>query len=140
MRLGLVIYDSLETISGGYLYDRRLVDYLRRQGQQVEIFSLPWRNYLRHVGDNFSPGVYRRLQQARVDILLHDELNHPSLFWLNRRLKASHPASPAQGSPPGSSLHILPRPLADIPFISLVHHLRSSENHPRWLKRFYQTV
>lgn len=140
MRLGLVIYDSLETISGGYLYDRRLVDYLRRQGQQVEIFSLPWRNYLSHLGDNFSPGVYRRLQQARVDILLQDELNHPSLFWLNQRLKAGHSAAPAQGSPPGSSLHILPRPLADIPFISLVHHLRCSENHPRWLKRFYQTV
>jgi hypothetical protein len=28
MRIGLVIYGSLDTLSGGYLYDRKLVDYL----------------------------------------------------------------------------------------------------------------
>ncbi len=52
MRLGLVIYGNLETISGGYLYDRKLVEHLERQGDQVEIISLPWRNYARHLGDN----------------------------------------------------------------------------------------
>lgn len=140
MRLGLVIYDTLETISGGYLYDRKLVDYLRQQGKQVEIISLPWRNYLRHLGDNLSPSVNRRLRQAQVDVLLQDELNHPSLFWLNRRLKATHSAATTQGSPPGASLHAVLRPIANVPFISIVHHLRSSENHPRWLKRFYQIV
>ena len=28
MRVGLVIYGSLDTISGGYLYDRKLVEQL----------------------------------------------------------------------------------------------------------------
>ncbi len=30
MRLGLVIYGSLETMTGGYLYDRKLVEHLRQ--------------------------------------------------------------------------------------------------------------
>lgn len=140
MRLGLVIYDSLETVSGGYLYDRMLVDYLRGQGEQVEIISLPWRNYSRHLGDNLSPGLFRRLRQAQVDILLQDELNHPSLFWLNRILKASHSKTTASRSPVAAVQHPPAHPLANIPIISIVHHLRSSENHPRWLNLLYRRV
>ena len=45
MRLGLLIYGSLDNISGGFLYDRRLVQHLRRGGDRVEIISLPWRGY-----------------------------------------------------------------------------------------------
>ena len=32
MKIGLVIYGSLDTLSGGYLYDRMLVDYSSRAG------------------------------------------------------------------------------------------------------------
>ena len=103
MRIGLVIYGSLDTLSGGYLYDRMLVEHLRRQGDEVEIFSLPWRDYARHLTDNLSTGLLRRLQGSRLDVLLQDELNHPSLFWLNRRLHVNYP------------------------IVSIVHHLRSSE-------------
>ena len=45
MRVGLVIYGPLETVSGGFLYDRKLVDYLRRSGDHVEIISLRRRSY-----------------------------------------------------------------------------------------------
>ena len=31
MKIGLVIYGSLDLMSGGYLYDRKLVAYLRSQ-------------------------------------------------------------------------------------------------------------
>jgi len=54
MNVGLLIYGRLDLISGGYLYDRLLVDHLRKRGARVEILSLPWRNYLRHLTDNFS--------------------------------------------------------------------------------------
>jgi hypothetical protein len=87
VRVGLVIYGSLETISGGYLYDRILVEHLRHQGHRVVIFSLPWRTYARHLGDNLSRPLMRQLREASLDVLLQDELNHPSLFWLNRRLR-----------------------------------------------------
>ena len=110
MKIGLVIYSSLDTLSGGYLYDRKLVEYLRAQGDEVKIFSLPWRSYPAHLLDNF----HFRLPPD-LDLLIQDELNHPSLILANRRL---HP----------------------YPVISLVHHLRSSEQHPRWLKDFYRFV
>jgi glycosyltransferase involved in cell wall biosynthesis/SAM-dependent methyltransferase len=118
MHVGLLIYGSLETISGGYLYDRRLVDYLRRQGDQVEVISLPWRNYLHHLGDNLSSRLLHRLKSLRVDVLLQDELNHPSLFWLNRRLKNQ----------------------ATYPILSIVHHLRCSEARPSWQNWIYRQV
>ena len=45
MHVGLLIYGSLSTISGGFIYDRNLVRYLREAGDRVEVISLPWRRY-----------------------------------------------------------------------------------------------
>lgn len=112
MIIGLVIYGSLDTLSGGYLYDRKLVEYLRSQGDTVEIFSLPWRNYGAHLMDNFS---FRLPDSRDLDILIQDELNHPSLLFANR---GRHP----------------------YPVISLVHHLRCSEWRPGWQNVFYRLV
>jgi glycosyltransferase involved in cell wall biosynthesis len=119
VRLGLVLYGSLDSISGGFLYDRILVDYLRRQGEQVEIISLPWRDYALNLADNFSPAVYRLLVRMKPDVLIQDELCHPSLFWLNRRYR---------------------RRFSGVPVISLVHHLRCSEARPAWQNRLYRLV
>jgi len=110
MKIGLVIYGSLDTVSGGYLYDRKLVEYLRAQGDTVEIFSLPWRNYRAHLTDNF-----RFRLPKDLDILIQDELNHPSLIWAN---VGKHP----------------------YPVISLVHHLRCSELRPQWQNDFYRII
>ena len=110
MRIGLVIYGSLDTLSGGYLYDRKLVEYLRSQGNTVEIISLPWRNYAAHLTDNLSFRL-----PAHLDILIQDELNHPSLILANW---GKHP----------------------YPIVSLVHHLRSSELRPRWQNAFYRFI
>lgn len=110
MNLGLVIYGSLDTISGGYLYDRKLVEHLRAQGDTVEVISLPWRNYAARLTDNFSFDLPRNL-----DILIQDELNHPSLIGANR---GRHP----------------------YPIVSLVHHLRCSEQRPAWQNWFYRIV
>ncbi len=118
MRVGLVIYGDLETVSGGYLYDRMLVAALRASGDEVEIISLPWRNYARHLADNFSPALRDRLREGAWDVLLQDELNHPSLFLLNAWLGASRPW----------------------PVVAIVHHLRSSEMRPAWQNRFYRWV
>ena len=124
MRIGLIIYDTLETLSGGYLYDRQLVAALTRAGHSVEVISLPNRGYLRHLGDAFSRRLRERLRTSRFDLLLQDELNHPSLAFLNRGLKRH------------------------FPIVSIVHHLRSSEEHParalaayRWIEqRYLRTV
>jgi glycosyltransferase involved in cell wall biosynthesis len=118
MKIGLIIYGRIDTISGGYLYDRKLVTHLRQSGDLVEIISLPWLGYGRALLQNFSFELYDRLSQASFDVLLQDELNHPSLFWLNQRLKGQVP----------------------YPIVSIVHHLRSSEARPAWQNVFYRAV
>lgn len=116
MRLALALYGDLGFTSGGFLYDRRLVAHLRSRGESVEVIALPWRSYARGLLDNFSPALCRRLAASRPDLLLQDELAHPSLFWLNRR--------------------IAPKP----PLVAIVHHLRCSEARPAWQNRLYALV
>ena len=41
VRVGLVVYGSLARVSGGYLYDRMLVQHLQRAGDEVQIFPCP---------------------------------------------------------------------------------------------------
>ena len=118
MHVGLLIYGSLATISGGFLYDRNLVRYLRGAGDRVEVISLPWRRYAESLLDNFNSGLRRRLTEAAFDVLLEDELVHPSCFWLNRRL----------------------RPRMTYPMIAIVHHLRGREQHPALMTRLYRRV
>ncbi len=121
MRIALVVYGSLDTVSGGYLYDRKLVAYLRAHGDEVDVVSLPWRNYASHLLDNASTGLSQRLRDGRFDVLLQDELNHPSLLRVNRQLAG------------GAA-----RPRA--PIVSIVHHLRASESHPAWVMPLYRRV
>ncbi|HRQ38939.1 MAG TPA: glycosyltransferase family 4 protein [Chloroflexota bacterium] len=118
MKVGILIYGALDTISGGYLYDRMLVEHLRACGDEVEVVSLPWVGYGRALLHNLSRSLYQRLVVADFDLLLQDELNHPSLFWLNRRLKRQ----------------------VQYPLVSIVHHLRQSEQHPRGVCGLYRWV
>jgi glycosyltransferase involved in cell wall biosynthesis len=110
MRIGLVIYGPLDTMSGGYLYDRQLVAYLRAQGDTVEVISLPWRNYFSHLTDNL-----RFRLPGNFDLLIEDELNHPSLLAAN--------------APPHPN-----------PIFSLVHNLHSSEKRAAWQNTFFRAV
>ncbi|RMH00954.1 MAG: glycosyltransferase family 1 protein [Chloroflexi bacterium] len=116
MRIGLVIYGRLSTVSGGYLYDRMLVAHLVRHGHEVELISLPdgW-GYGRSMRLNFDRSLQQRLENGPWDILLQDELCHPALFWLNRRLSRR-------------------------PLVTVVHHLRSTEARPAWQNWLYRWV
>lgn len=118
MRVGLVIYGSLETVSGGFLYDRLLVEHLRAAGDQVEIFSLPFRSYALLLSDNWSRELERTLLTSRLDVLIQDELNHPSLFALNPCI----------------------RDRLGCPIVSIVHHLRSQELRPGWQNWIYRWI
>jgi glycosyltransferase involved in cell wall biosynthesis len=110
MRVLLVIYGSIEQLSGGYLYDRQVVASLRRRGVEVEILSLRPCPYLLCP---LIPAVPRRRlrrilaggeAQGRVDAVVIDELVHPSVFRAVRRRGAAAP-----------------------PLLCLVHHLRCRE-------------
>lgn len=118
MRIGLIIYGDLETITGGFLYDRMLVRHLREQGDAVEIIPLPWVQYGRALLDNLSVSVGQRLKCLSLDLLVEDELVHPSLFILNQRIK----------------------PILGCPIITVVHHLRACEEHPALLRKLYGAI
>ena len=119
MRLGFVIYGSLDTLTGGYIYDRILVEYLQSRGHRVDIISLPLRNYGRHLLDNWSPGIRSDLAAGPYDILLQDELNHPSLFHTNRSLQKKN---------------------ASLPIVAIVHQVLCRQPRNGLLNRIYQAI
>lgn len=118
LHVGWVVYGDLDRRSGGYLYDSEVVDRLRAAGDEVTVVSLPDQSYLRSVTHNASRHVRRRLRAVaeEVDVLVEDELCHPSLAWANDALPA------------------------DTPVVGLVHHLRSAEPHPAWRRRPHRVV
>ena len=110
MKIGLIIYGSLDTMSGGYLYDRKLIESLSKRGDQVEIISLPWRNYAAHLMDNF----HFRLPRGFA-LIIEDELNHPSLLKANGQEHS-------------------------YPVVSLIHNLHSLEPRSAWQNALYRVV
>lgn len=118
MHIGLIIYGTLEIQSGGYLYDRILMNYLREQGHQIEIVALEPRNYWAHWGDNLAADLRQHLLTADFDVLLQDELNHPSLFWLNQQIRS----------------------WVRYPIVTIVHLLRCTEKRAVWKNRFYRLI
>ena len=118
MRVGIIIYGDIHTVSGGFLYDRQLVSYLRSKGDEVEVISLPWQKYWRCLAHNALPSLVRRITNGSWDVLLQDELCHPSLFLLNRTTRKRF----------------------SFPLISLVYHLRSCEDGRPRSRRFFQEI
>lgn len=112
MRLGWVVYGSLDEESGGFRYDRKLVEGLRERGHRVEVVALPWDDYARSFRQNFRRGLVARL--SRFDALFVDELCHPSLVLVLPRVKT--------------------------PAVAVVHHLKSSEPRSRWWNALYRAV
>lgn len=100
MNIGFVVYGDINNRSGGFRYDRQLIAALREFGDNVDIIELPWRSYLRGLFNNLSPRLRRQLDKS-YDILLQDELAHPSLVVMNRLLST--------------------------PIVSIVHLLRATE-------------
>ncbi len=118
MNIGLVIYGKLDLLTGGFLYDDKVVTYLESQGHTARIISRPWKTYPKHLLDNFSPSLFREMGAEDLDVVIQDELNHPSLVLLNRALKAGRRT----------------------PLVSIVHHLRCNELREPWHNRAYSFV
>ncbi len=120
MRMCLIIYGSIDTLTGGFLYDKFLVKHLRQKGHEIHIVPLPWRRYGQHLLDNFSPKLRSGLISKTYDLILQDELNHPSLFWVNHKLRNTD----GDGAP----------------LVSIVHQVLSSQSRPYLLNKLFKTV
>ena len=118
MRIGFVLCGDLSTRTGGFLYDRMLIRALQERGVEVEIFQLPWRSYPLSLIKSSLSTTLDWMNTEKVDLIIEDELAHPSLITANRMI----------------------RKRSGKPLVSLVHHLRSSEDHPELLNRFYRRV
>ncbi|MEY2441365.1 MAG: hypothetical protein QOJ46_791 [bacterium] len=118
MRIALIVPGTLDGATGGYLYDRMLARHLAAQGDEVEVVSLPWRGYGLERCDMRSAALARRLAQGHFDVLLQDELAHPSLLRVNRRLRA-----------PGTC-----------PIVAVVHVLRATEHASSRLRSRYASA
>jgi glycosyltransferase involved in cell wall biosynthesis len=118
LHVGILIYDDLYTISGGYLYDRKLVEYLQSCGDKVSIISIPRKSYALNLIDNCSYILFKKLYNLDVDILIEDELNHPSIFLINYLLRKK----------------------INYPIISIIHHLRSHERYTKLIKKLYRCI
>ncbi|MFN8465136.1 MAG: glycosyltransferase family 4 protein [Caldilineaceae bacterium] len=72
------------------------------------------------MGDNLDSAWNQRLAAAPVDLMLQDELNHPSLLWANFRQRSTD---------------------RRYPVAAIIHHLRSSElEHAPLLHYLYRNI
>lgn len=107
MRVGLIIYGSLNTTTGGYIYDYKLIEYLRSNNVLVKIFSQEKKHFWKLIQNNFSKNLITEIKDFSPDILLQDEMNFWSLFLLNKKLKK----------------------IGKFPIISIVHLLQANALH-----------
>ncbi|WP_437605903.1 glycosyltransferase family 4 protein [Sorangium sp. So ce834] len=103
MRIAWVVYGALDQITGGYIYDRLVVERLRRRGDVVEVVSLDPAPRSRALAGLALAGRLARLDPA---VVVGDELCFPEL---------------------GPAFAALPRRIARV---LLVHHLSAWELPP----------
>lgn len=103
MRVACIVPGDIETTSGGFRYDRRLVASLRDAGDDVSVHSVPWRRYPFGVVDGPLAACPDRWRAA--DVVLVDELAHPTFAGVRFDRW-------------------------ETPVVALVHHLRCDEGGP----------
>lgn len=108
-----MIYGRLDTLTGGYLYDRQMVAALEARGHRVRVISLPITNYPGRLALN------GRLTGGApvLDLLLQDELCHPSLIRFNTRRSNDH-----------------------CPAVAVVHQVLCDEPRAAWRNRLLRLV
>jgi glycosyltransferase involved in cell wall biosynthesis len=114
-----VVPGPLRQVTGGYLYDARVVDGLRERSRPVGVINLQASRWPLDVPAGRR--LTRVLTSRRWGAVVADELAHPALA-----------AAILTGG--------LRRALAGAPLVLLVHHLRCSEPAPRLLRTVARLV
>lgn len=82
-----IIYGSIGQRTGGYIYDRIIIEYLRAQGDEVHIVSLPPEPLSEKAS---ALGLVARIHRLRPDAVVGDELCYRelsiALSWLPQTL------------------------------------------------------
>ena len=117
MKIGLVIYGRLDTLTGGYLYDREMVTALEKRGHRVVVVRLPAVNYPLRLALNWQRLWMATRVPKGLDILIQDELCHPSLIRMNARRRGDR-----------------------CPVVALVHQVLCDEPRAPWRNRLLRQV
>jgi glycosyltransferase involved in cell wall biosynthesis len=117
VNVGLVIYGRLDTLTGGYLYDRRMVKALEKRGHRVTVVSLPLVPYPMRIALGWRTQWMAARMPVGLDVLLQDELCHPSLIRLNAQERGRR-----------------------CPVITVVHQVLCDEPRPPWRNRMLRRV
>lgn len=122
MRIAFFMYGNLDMPSGGFLYDRMVVEHLRNAGHRIDEISLPWLDYDQApAGARQASAQLDKMDSDDYDLILQDELANPVLCRLNRQIRKWR-----------------------VPIVAIVHNLRCSEREDALPKRlraaFYEAV
>lgn len=104
MNILFLKYDDPRTVSGGYRYDYQIAAKLKEFGHTVDFYGPSPANFLNKIFANFSNRIKCRLKLKKYDIIIEDELTHPSFFLLNKIIKKTF----------------------RVPLVSLIHNLSLS--------------
>jgi glycosyltransferase involved in cell wall biosynthesis len=91
LRAGLAIYGDLANRSGGYLYDAKLSEALKVRGHDVVLLALGQLGYREELSHPPTHELLNRIRKSELDMLIEDELAHPSLIEANSKLRGSLP-------------------------------------------------
>lgn len=80
MKIAFITYGSLENLTGGYLYNQKVVNHLKNKGIPIEVISLKQKSYFLNVIWNF----WLYFICKKFDLIIEDELVHPAVFLFNR--------------------------------------------------------
>lgn len=117
MKIAFILYGLADTRSGGFLYDRYLIDRLKKRGHEVEIFSQKEGGFLTLLMGN-SRSLFTEIVKFNPDLIIEDELNHTSLFLVNKKIKFK----------------------IKVPILAIVHHLKSEEKINILLKSIIKRI
>lgn len=105
MRISFIGPDSPGQVTGGLIYNQKVLEHLRENGDEVQVVLLPRRYPNNFVDDGSSE--FRQWLAKPGHLVLQDEVLHIPLFHLNGSLK-------------------------NLPKVVIVHHLDSSEPGGKW--------
>ena len=117
MKIAFILYGKADKRSGGFLYDRHMIDYLIQRGHNVKIFSQKEGSFFSMLLENSRKKISPVISFS-PDLIIEDELNHTSLFIINNYLKKK----------------------INVKILSVVHHLRSDERLNFILKTIFKFI
>ncbi len=79
MRIGWLIYGDLHLQTGGFFYDRQIIQGLRARGHRVEVVAWPWRSAFTAALGSLWGLDWRQVRGRRWDVVVEDGLVMPSL-------------------------------------------------------------